>query len=749
MPCSWPTCCRRPGWQLEHSRVAQAHLSEEERDRAGQNKGLQLVAWHVLILLAYLLLTLFMTWPLVAHWSTAIPGDSFDGWQNYWNLWWTKLALVDGLRSPFTTDLLYFPTGVNLYFHTLNVFNGVWSLPIQLPWGLIPAYNAVVLFSFTLAGYGAFLLTRWAIGMKAGVAPMLAAFLAGLIFTFAPFHMAHLLGHMQVLSYEWLPFYALALLHAMSQRQARRSWLRPALLAALFLTLAALCDWYFALYLALFTALATFFWRSPHLVRARSIWLRMRQNAVVALVVGCGGVLLLSPLLVPMLREAAAFNFMVRPAQDQFILSASLADFLIPNRLHTLFRPDSFAWVGNQIAPVSERTIAVGYVALALAVVALVTARQRAIFWASCALFFLLMALGPAIHLGDITWASIPANPTLDGWTPYALVNWLTPFMRISRSVSRFALMVQLSVAVLAGVGAYFALARIERRRAYSQARLSIFLTAALMGGMLLAEYWVAPYPLSPPDTPDYYERLANEPIEPHAPALLNLPMNYDRPGYLLYQTIHRRPLTVAYISRDDPRTFTERAPVLQHFRHLGPDIVDVDPARVGATVLADLGVGIVVLDRYKMPGGKEREYTEQLASEIFAGQSPMFEDERVTVYRTTIPANPEPYLSLGPLHWGSAIKDEDGAVVGRAVGAEPAAITVHHAQGGVSLRIRYRSSAPVDVLDDAGQVIVRLPVTPQSSQTIIPLGERREIRLRAPHTSGAVIEKIGLVDQD
>ena len=62
--------------------------------------------------------------------------------------------------------------------------------------------------------------------------------------------------------------------------------------------------------------------------------------------------------------------------------------------------------------------------------------------------------------------------------------------------------------------------------------------------------------------------------------------MNYDRPGYLLYQTVHGKPLTVAYISRDDPRTLTERAPVLQHFRHLGDDIIAVDPAAIAPTVL-------------------------------------------------------------------------------------------------------------------------------------------------------------------
>jgi len=113
---------------------------------------------HLLALALYLAATVVFTWPLAANLTTAIPGDSFDGWQNYWNQWWIKQALIDRIVNPLRTDLLYYPTGVSLYFHTLNPFNGVTTLPIQLAFGLIPAYNAVVFMSWVLAGYGVFLL---------------------------------------------------------------------------------------------------------------------------------------------------------------------------------------------------------------------------------------------------------------------------------------------------------------------------------------------------------------------------------------------------------------------------------------------------------------------------------------------------------------------------------------------------------------------------------------------------------------
>ncbi len=50
--------------------------------------------------------------------------------------------------------------------------------------------------------------------------------------------------------------------------------------------------------------------------------------------------------------------------------------------------------------------------------------------------------------------------------------------------------------------------------------------------------------------------------------------------------------------------------------------------------MLHDAGVETVVLDRYKMPGGDEREVTTALAQEIFAGQPPLYEDDRITVYK-------------------------------------------------------------------------------------------------------------------
>ncbi|MEX1018474.1 MAG: hypothetical protein WDZ49_02390, partial [Litorilinea sp.] len=275
------------------------------------------------ILIAYLALTVVMTWPLTPQFFSAIPGDSFDGWQNYWNLWWVKLALVDRIQNPFVTDILFAPTGVGLYFHTLNPFNGLVTLPVQVSAGLIPAYNTVVYISWTLAGYGVYLLTRYTLrGVGRGRAryQQLAAFVAGAIFTFSPFHMAHLLGHMQVMSLQWIPFYILYLLRSMdraqgAQIQGAQTWTRDALWAGFFLILTGLCDWYFVLYLMLFTGfvivwrgIATLLGRPRAGLDARPRGIRLVGVLGPALLAGSLFAVALSPILVPMVREVTTFS---------------------------------------------------------------------------------------------------------------------------------------------------------------------------------------------------------------------------------------------------------------------------------------------------------------------------------------------------------------------------------------------------------------------------------------------------------
>ena len=797
-------------------------------------------------LIGYLIVTLAFTWPLALNFTRAIPGDGFDGWQNYWNLWWMKVALLEKHTWPFFTDLLYHPTGVGLLFHTLNPFNGLLSLPVQVAFGLFAAYNAVVLFSFTLAGLGAYLLARQMLGPQSS---RLAAFAAGAIFTFAPVHIAHLLGHMQVISLEWLPFFALYLLSAALpparptspparptsppapplQGEGREDKAPPSLvgkgagglgvtsppapplqgegsegatppsragkgveglgvtlagkgvgglgatsppapplrgegsggatppslvgkgvgglgvtlvgkgvgglgvtlagkgvgglgailLAAFFLALIALCDWYYVLYSLIFSAVVAVW-----LLLTRP-WRRALDGLLAIAAIWLLWGVALSPLLWPMVAEASRYRFMVPDPAQSRLLSADLLAFVTPHGFHPLWG----AWAREQskifTSSISEYTVFAGYVVLALAALGVwprpgkaaagrVVARnpgrverpfhRMRAFWLLVLLVFFVLSLGPVLHIGGRT-ALLPAGREIP--LPYGWLVRAVPFMEITRSVSRYDVMVMLALSMLAAWGV---------DRLWRGGRWCRGLALAGCVGFLF-EFLPAPYPLSPADTPAWYRALA---ADGRSAAVLNLPMNWDRPGYLLYQTVHGKPLTAAYISREDPRTLVERAPVLQHFRHLGPDIIAFDLRGQGMQVLADLGVGWVVLDRYKMPGGAERSVTEALAAEIFAGRPALYADERLTVYEVVPPARVAPYLILAP-GWEPLDKQErTRAFIGRAdvIVRAPAA-------GSATLRIVLApGSAALDAAQ-AGEAFV-VPLALHPGDNIVPLRSRQ-----------------------
>ena len=49
---------------------------------------------HVLVLFLYALLGLALTYPLITHFGTHVPGDGIDDPALAWNLWWLKFSLV-------------------------------------------------------------------------------------------------------------------------------------------------------------------------------------------------------------------------------------------------------------------------------------------------------------------------------------------------------------------------------------------------------------------------------------------------------------------------------------------------------------------------------------------------------------------------------------------------------------------------------------------------------------------------------
>lgn len=666
---------------------------------------------HLVALAAYFILTVLMTWPVASYLTSAIPGDGFDGWQNYWNLWWVKQALLIRAANPFFTDYLYAPTGVSLLFHTLNIFNGLWTLPLQLNFGLAVAYNSVVFFSFVFAGYGGYLLSLYTltwldVPLRAGLRP--AAFIGGLVFTMAPFHMAHLLGHMQVFSLMWPPFYALWLLRTLEPWSALgsgRRW-RNALISGLFLVLASLVDWYHTLYLLLFTALVLGWtlaqrWRrlststatGPGAPRRPLLLFQaprrtLMQPVWLVAVIGLVFVVLLSPLLLPMIREASSRPDLQTGFTENVALSADLLAFVTPSELHPLWREWAKTFADRFSSTTSERLIFAGFVPLALALLAGIRywPHRVILFWSLVTLLFFILALGPYLHVGG-------QIVTVNGWQvplPYLLLYHTVPFIGLTRSLSRYDLMIMMSLGVLAAMGAY----RLTqgKGRPSNTGRNSRLWLPYLAAGLICFEFLAAPYPISHIDIPPFYQELGADTDDY---TIAELPMNWDRPTPLLHQTVHQKRLLTAYTSRDNPLELAWRTPVFQHWRYLAPDIIDQPLDVIAPTIFFDFNLRYIVLDYWQMPPGPERTGTEHWLSAALPGAAPIYEDGRLKVYRSPPRGEAHPYLTLGS-GWGGRQEDDSQQPVRTISGKGPnqAELFLHHPQNR-PLRLKLTVAAP------------------------------------------------------
>src|SRR5450755_1440840 len=111
-------------------------------------------------------------------WTHAVIGGG-DAWQNLWNLHHVDRVLRTG-GSLWQTDQLWAPEGCSLYAHTLSLTNSLPGALLGRATGFFAAYNALVVFAFTLAFVALYRLAR-----RLGAGPLSAAAGAA-VFAFAP-----------------------------------------------------------------------------------------------------------------------------------------------------------------------------------------------------------------------------------------------------------------------------------------------------------------------------------------------------------------------------------------------------------------------------------------------------------------------------------------------------------------------------------------------------------------------------------
>lgn len=576
---------------------------------------------YPMVFLAYLLLALLMTYPLIVHITTHVAGDGWDDPLMAWNLWWVPHALVDLHSNPLLSDHVFFPIGVNLTYFTLTILNALLSIPLQYAAGIALAANANLLVAFAAAGFGAYLLAlevlaapparRWT-GSTKSVIPQLAAFLAGVVYAFAPVKMIFAHGG-PLTSSQWLPFCVLYVLrvarapHLLPQAASAaglwgfakgflpgydRRGQRDAFMAGLFLLFAGYAELTFASFLAIFIVVYLGY---MFIVRRSAILTRWMAGrlAVLGLVVLAG----MWPILASMLREMAVEGDYSLGVGWGFadVLVADVLGFFLPSRLHPIF--------GSFTRAVESRftyrdMASVGFTVLLLAIVGVAAGRLRRAsasaqaenpealpsFWRWSTLLFAILSLGPVLRIGG------KAVFDLDGLLvnvplPFIILHYI-PFIKANRYPARLQVLVVLCLAVLVAYGAQALLNRAQM--AALGARVRAILRPATVTIVLLAailfEYLAIPLPLTDMRVPEVYQRIAQD--NDGAP-LLQIPISWRNSYQILprsltqapqsaysnimlqqfYQTTHGAPILSGNTSRNPEFKFTYflEAPVIRN----------------------------------------------------------------------------------------------------------------------------------------------------------------------------------------
>lgn len=569
----------------------------------------------LLAAVGYLVVTLAFFWPALPALSTALPGGpvaAIDGYQNVWHLWWAEYAVRTG-ANPFFTPLLYHPDGVNLAVHPLNLSNGLLVLPITALFGPLPAYNTALLLAFVLSGFGAYLLAR-----EVGAGPP-AAFVAGLLFSFGPFHATKAYdGQLEWIALYWVPLYVWMLLRTLNSTR-----ILSAVAAGLLLAVVGYTSLYYLIFMAVLSPLLVLL-RRPAVTTLRAGLMLLARLALVPLV----ALLALTPILAGLAAAVRAVTGGSRSAvttidPELVARSANLLDFWLPSYLHPLWGP-AVAQLGPWLHPnIAAWNHALGYTALALAVVACVTHWRNAWPWLSIAAVGIWLALGPVLSIGD---------QRFDAPMLYRLLMAI-PGMEIARRPGHFVVLTLIALVPLTAIGLE------ALRNRYGPGALTLV--------VLLAACELAPpaWPLQRSAVHPAFAGLADGPG-----AVLVTPINNDSSQSLVEQIVHGRPLVGGFLARIPPFPFADQTPGVRQLWRLAPDGATLaDP--VGgppSAVLAAYNIRSVVIHWSNLPAAR-LSAAEAAVAEALPGLTPSYADADLRIYQLP-PAPPTPlaYVAEG-----------------------------------------------------------------------------------------------------
>jgi hypothetical protein len=471
----------------------------------------------LLLVLAYGLATILMTWPWVTRLGNSVPPGG-DPLLQVWISRWVQHALATGPPHLYDANA-FFPLHTTLAYSDSNIPAGIMAAPIYLLAGnAILANNLLVLGTFVLAACGTYLLVRELVGNRA------AAFLAGFAYAFLPYRFAHI-WHLNQLGHAWTPLVLFVLLLFIR----RQRW-PYAVAFGVLVAVQVLTSFYVAFQIAFAVAvlLAVALVADP---RARAPRFLLQLAAAVAL-----AAVIILPLALPYLqvRDQQGLERTLFEAESY---RASFTSYLkVQNGNHL------WSWLMERHG--GEDTLFPGAVVLAGAVLGLLGFRRRPAITAGA---LLLLAIGFVLSLGP-TW-----HPEANGGVPlpYRLLYEHFPFFKAMRVPARFGVLALLALVLLAACGAARVWERYADRLPAARRLASGAGLTGLLAVLILAELYTAPLHFvrvdNSPEITAAYRWLAEQPGRDPVIEFPALTDDAAAAAQMYRSTLHWKPVVNGY----------------------------------------------------------------------------------------------------------------------------------------------------------------------------------------------------------
>jgi len=442
----------------------------------------------------YTLLTVILTWPVLINFLSSVPSNGSDTMQVIGTAGIQANELLDHGIFRGTFNLL---KSANFNLLTLYAY-------FQLIFGRILGYNLLFYLSFILSGFGVYLLADHFVKNKK------AAFIAGVIYAFSPFHVHNALStNVGTMHQEWLPFFALYLFKFFEKFEFRKF-----LGVAVFLFLIGFTEHQ----LLAFTAIFVVFFIVYKLIVEPKKFLD-KKLGIYFLVAAVFFSVVFFFIFRNLLTIANSDNNFLDAGLKSAVRYSndSLSIFVTPPS-HS-FWPGAFQNFREQVGRKASSTFSIyaGYSVLLLSLLGIIfwkylKKREQTIrgifFWLAVALGFYILSWGPYFHFKGVL------NPPVK--MPYYLIYQYLPYYKNIRTVGRLFAYSMLAFSLLAAWGTNFLQIYLQKKVQSSKfkiqnlgkKRLFLLLFYSFVGLVVILEFLAVPFRMDSLEHSSFYEKL-------------------------------------------------------------------------------------------------------------------------------------------------------------------------------------------------------------------------------------------------